>query len=229
MSSSKFEPIIEFTNLSFHSKDLPHPLTLFKDEEADYNFGILNIKIRDGISINSNHIHMFFTIDASGSMSDLCSDDRTKMAHIHHTLENMLRIFSENKDSNISLHIQSFDNEPKTIISNLSNIHECNLEEIILSITQKIKPRGSTNIEKALEVASDEIIRYHAINPEHEIVHIFLTDGDITEGSQDYNYLSEMVPKNCTNIFIGYGLDHDSALLSKLSSEKGNEYRFIDH
>jgi hypothetical protein len=171
---------------------------------------------------------MFFTIDASGSMSDLCVDGRTKMAHIHHTLENMLRIFHENRDCNMSIHVQSFDTHIQTVISNVDNIHDSNIEELVVSISQKIRPGGSTNIELALEKASQEIDRYHTTNPEHEIVHIFLTDGDITSGSRDYNHLLELVPKNCTNIFIGYGLDHDSELLSHLSTTKGNEYRFID-
>jgi Mg-chelatase subunit ChlD len=221
-------PIIDYTTLRFHSSTIPFPVQIFNEEDAEYKFGIMDIKIRTEIPITTKHIHMFFTIDASGSMSDLCVDGRTKMAHIHHTLENMLRIFHENRDCNMSIHVQSFDTHIQTVISNVDNIHDSNIEELVVSISQKIRPGGSTNIELALEKASQEIDRYHTTNPEHEIVHIFLTDGDITSGSRDYNHLLELVPKNCTNIFIGYGLDHDSELLSHLSTTKGNEYRFID-
>ncbi len=222
------QPLIDFTTLRFHSTTIPYPVQIFNDEDSEYKFGILDIKIRSEIPIITKHVHMFFTIDASGSMSDICSDGRTKMAHIHHTLENMLRIFHENNKSNISVHIQSFDTVVKTIIRDVPNIRDSNIEELVSLVSLKIKPGWTTNIELALEKASREIESYHVANPEHEIVHIFLTDGDITSGSSDYAHLLELVSKNCTNIFIGYGLDHDSQLLSHLSTTKGNEYRFID-
>lgn len=221
------QPIIDYTSIRFHSDIIEHPIKLFADEDSEYKFGILDIKIRSEIPITSKHIHMFFTIDASGSMSDICGDGRTKMDHIHHTLENMLRIFHENNECNISVHVQSFDTNINSIIKDVPSIRESNIEELI-RLSRQIRPGGSTNIEVALEKTTIEISKYHELNPEHEIVHIFLTDGDITDGSNDYDLLLELVPKSCTNIFIGYGKDHDSELLSHLSSNKNNEYRFID-
>ncbi len=222
------QPIIDYTTLRFHSNVIAYPIKVFSDEEPEYKFGVLDIKIRSEIPINKNHIHMFFTIDTSGSMSDVCQDGRTKMSHILHTLENMLRIFHENRECNISVHVQAFDTVIKTVISNVPNIHDANIEELIVLINQKIKPCGSTNIELALQEANTTIASYYTANPNHEIIHIFLTDGDITTGSRDQTHLLELVPKNCINVFIGYGLDHDSELLSHLSTEKGNEYRFVD-
>lgn len=219
--------IIEFASLRFHCDTIPFPIKFFNDYELDNKFGIIDIKIRSEIPINTKHIHMFFTIDGSGSMSDICSDGRTKMKHIHHTLENMLRIFHENTKCDISVHVQSFDTFVKTIIKDITNICDANLEELT-SLVHSIYPGGSTNIEIALEKAQFEINEYHTLHPEHEIVHIFLTDGEITNGSANYDLLKELVPQNCTNIFIGYGEDHDSRLLSHLSSKKGDEYRFID-
>ena len=221
------KPIIDYATLRFHDDSIPHPIKIFKDEDTEYKFGILDIKIRGEIPITTKHIHIFFTIDTSGSMSCICSDGRRKMEHINHTLENMLRMFHKNNECNISVHIQSFDTIPRTIIRDVGNIRESNLDELIL-LSQKIKPAGSTNIELALQKASEEITNYHTANPEHEVVHIFLTDGDITDGTNSYDDLIELVPKNCTNVFIGYGIDHDSNLLSCISSKKGNEYRFID-
>lgn len=221
------QPIIDSTSIRFHSDIIPLPIKIFNDEDSEYKFGILDIKIRTEIPITSKHIHMFFTIDASGSMSDRCSDGRTKMDHIHHTLENMLRIFHENKECNISVHVQSFDTIINSVIKDVPDIRESDIEELV-RLSRQIRPGGSTNIEAALEKATSEISNYYEVNPEHEIVHIFLTDGDITDGSSDYDLLLELVPKNCNNIFIGYGIDHDSQLLSHLSSNKGNEYRFID-
>jgi hypothetical protein len=223
----KCQSIIDFTSMSFHSDTITHPVKIFTDEDSEYKFGILNINIRGEIPITRKHIHIVFTIDASGSMSDMCSDRRTKMEHIHHTLENMLRIFHENKDCNISVHVQSFDTVIRTIISDIPDIRESDIDRLVY-LSRQIRPCGSTNIEVALKNATSEISQYHKFNPEHEIVHILLTDGEITDGSRNYNMLLELVPKDCTNIFIGYGTEHDSQLLSHLSTQKGNEYRFVD-
>lgn len=221
------QSIIDSTFIRFHSDTISLPIKIFNNEDSEYKFGILDIKIRSEIPITSKHIHIFFTIDASGSMSDICSDRRTKMDYIHHTLENMLRIFHENNECNISIHVQSFNTTINSVITDIPDIRESDIEELIRLLRQ-IRPGGSTNIEAALEKATSKISNYYEVNPEHEIVHIFLTDGDITEGSSDYDLLIELVPKNCNNIFIGYGIDHDSQLLSHLSSNKSNEYRFID-
>ena len=221
----KCQPIIYSTSLRFHNSDMDIPFKVFEDKAL--KFGTLEIKIRDEIPINKKHIHMLFSIDASGSMSEHCIDGRSKMTHIKHTLENMLRIFYENKDCNISIHVQSFDSAIKLIINDVYNIRDANFSELV-SLVNNLNSGGSTNIGLALSAAKEHINNYSKINPEHELYHIFLTDGDITDGVMDYDELLSMVPNNCNNIFIGYGSDHDSNLLSHLARTKGNEYRFID-
>ena len=58
------QPIIDYTSIRFHSDVIEHPIKIFTDEETEYKFGILDIKIRTEIPMTSKHIHMFFTIDA---------------------------------------------------------------------------------------------------------------------------------------------------------------------
>jgi hypothetical protein len=199
------------------------------------NFGILNITmckkeetkievIKDEGIKQIKKLHVCFNIDSSGSMQDICVDGRTKMEHILFTLENMLRIFHEKEDIDISLHIQSFDTIVKNIVKNVKNIRDENIEELIKKI-RTIRPSDSTNIELALKEASNLI---KDINDKTEYVHIFLTDGEITQGTRDLEELKSIVPKGIKNVFIGYGRDHDSRVLSNLSKGKKNEYRFID-
>ena len=219
------QPIIDYTSIQYNIFDESFPFKLFSDPE--WKFGVFNLHIRPEIPITSKHLHLFFTIDSSGSMSDVCSDGLTKMQHIHYTLENMINIFYETPNCNISIHVQSFDTDIEKHIQDVSNIKEENLELMINKI-QQIVPKGSTNIELALNSAFQQITEYSLNNLEHEIIHLFLTDGKISDGISDKELLRNMLPTCCSNIFIGYGLEHDSNLLSFLGNTKNNDYRFID-
>ena len=99
----KCQPIIEYTNIQFHNQPIPPELQIFVDPE--HQFGVFDIAIRGEIPVTKKHLHVFFSIDSSGSMSDLCLDGRTKIQHILFTLENILRIFHETPDSSISVHV----------------------------------------------------------------------------------------------------------------------------
>lgn len=223
--SMRCQPIIDYSSIQFHNSEYKLPITLFDD--TNFKFGIFNLHIRGGIPITKKHLHLFFTIDSTGSMQDICSDGRNKMQHILHTLENMLYIFHETSSCEISIHVQSFDTIIYEIISNVKNINKADINFLVQQI-KKIRPRGSTNIECALRSASNQISQYQSLHPDHEVAHIFLTDGEITDGSNDLAVLQSIVPKDCVNIFIGYGLQHDGFILSGLASEKHNEYCFID-
>ena len=224
---------IESINLGFLPNDILIPECLQYLNEP--KFGILNINmnlIKDQESKEESiktktKLHVYFNIDSSGSMQDICNDRRTKMEHILFTLENMLRIFHEKEELDISLHIQSFDSHVKDIITNVQNIRDEDIEELVKKI-RKIRPLDSTNIELALKTASNKLTNEMVTNEKKEYVHIFLTDGEITLGTKDLEELKSLVPKDIKNIFIGYGKDHDSHVLSNLAKGKKNEYRFID-
>ena len=219
------QPIIDYTSIQYNSLNNLCPLNLFTDPE--WRFGTFNLHIRSEIPITNKHLHLFFSIDNSGSMTDICVDGKSKIQHIHFTLENMIRIFHENQNCNISIHVQSFNTNIETHIQDVSNIKNENLDFILNKIKQ-ITPGSSTNIELALTSAFQQISEYKIHNPDHEVIHLFLTDGEITIGNKDKDYLKTIIPFNCTNIFIGYGLEHDSLLLSSFGNLKNNDYRFID-
>jgi hypothetical protein len=194
--------------------------------QDEQHAGILNLKANQ-ILLNENIVYEFiFTIDCSGSMSDKCSDGRTKMQHIVHTLTNMINYFKANSMLKVFITVNAFDSKISNIVErtsiNNNNIH------FILDKINSIKPRDCTNIELALNSVRDTIEQIKNMYSEHNISHIFMTDGEITKGSADYHYLSSLVDRSITNIFIGFGLEHDSVLLNYLSDGENSAYYFID-
>jgi len=158
-------------------------------------------------------------------MSDVCSDGRTKMQHIIHTLTNIIMYFKENS-VNAIVSIYTFDDKIYKILER-STITEDNFQSIILTV-QKIRPLGNTNIQLALEHSKEIIPKIKSEFPEHNISHIFMTDGAATSGNSEPSFLSKIVDTTVTNAFIGFGIDHDSVLLNTLGSEVNCGYYFVD-
>jgi hypothetical protein len=198
----------------------------YQDENLNIKFGILNLKAIPTI-LNKNLVYEFiFTIDCSGSMSDKCSDGRSKMQHIIHTLTNMILYFKENSLLKVFITVNTFHSKIQNIITRTSiNNDNCS---IILDKINSIVAKDSTNIELALNSVKNTIDKIKNMYSEHIISHIFMTDGEITQGNADYDYLLSLVDKSISNTFIGFGLEHDSVLLNALSNGENSSYYFID-
>ena len=188
-------------------------------------FGILNfIAVTSGET--SEELDFLLVVDCSGSMSDACSDGRNKMQHIIHTLKNMIIFFHEQSHAKINVTINAFDTKIYHIVTR-TKITDDNFNEIIYKI-EKISPRGSTNIEYALSKSAEEINKLKTDYPSNIINHIFMTDGEATDGSKDVAVLQTLVNTDITNAFIGFGVQHDAALLNSISSIGKSAYYFID-
>lgn len=224
------EPIIKLAIINFHDNSVPIPDCLITENLTEL-FGIVNIQMRDEIPIIPK-IHFSFTVDRSGSMTYICGDGKTKMEQIIHTLENMIRIFHQKTDTEISIRVQSFDGEVYVNVNTVDNIGQktqAELDEIIYQV-RSISPGGTTDIEKALKAANTHLDAYMKEHPETHVAHILCTDGEITDGSADKKYLKTLVSDNYPSIFMGYGLEHDATLLKGLASTgQHNEYRFVDN
>jgi uncharacterized protein YegL len=209
-----------------HTKPMEEfPLKLF-DEEIQYkNFGIISLSTGRTEPIQVP-LAIFFNVDYSASMSDTCSDGGSKMQYIIHTLNNILRVFSDMENIECYIAVDTFDNDIKTIFD-FTKITSTNLNTYTEMIS-KIYPNGSTDIEKSLINAKTKINNYIEKNPTHKIVHIQLTDGDATAGCNDPKILAETVDERYTNIFIGFGNTHNSIMLNTLADKKYGEYLFID-
>jgi hypothetical protein len=190
----------------------------------DAKFGILNFTAVHCLPTNVEH-DFVFVIDNSGSMTDLCSDKRTKMQHIIHTLKKMVIYFKENPDIKANITIFTFDDKFCKIVER-TNIKE-KIHEILDKI-DNIEPDGGTNIELALKKTSDYIYDLRCLYPNNQINHIFMTDGEVTMGDNNPNNLLQLVDKSVYNIFVGFGINHDANLLNTISTGNKGAYYFVD-
>ena len=221
--------IIQNISILLHDKEENKYSDIITKDEINRNsyFGTLNIQLKE-TEINKRPIFVFFTNDISGSMSDYCCDERTKMAHSIHAIRNILTLFASYSDEiDIWIQVDAFDDNIEKIIP-LQKINHLNLDNM-LSLLKKMRPRNGTNIELALNNAFKEIQLFKEKNPDYLITHIFTTDGNSTSGSKNVKVLSSLLDREIRNIFIGFGLDHSVLMLNGLANsyEKG-DYYFID-
>lgn len=211
------EKSLKFENGNINNELIPIPIINSK-------FGILDLKANSSC-LSQEEFEFIFMIDCSDSMADNCSDGISKMNHTIHTLKNMILYFKENS---IKIHItvNSFDNEIYNIIERCI-ITEDNYISIIDNI-EKIVPKEMTNIELALKSVKNTISQIKKHYLQQNIISIFMTDGEATVGNSNHNYLSGLVDRSVKNIFIGFGIDHDSVLLNALSNGENSSYYFID-
>lgn len=188
-------------------------------------FGILNFKAVTSEE-TKDILELLFTIDCSGSMSDICSDGKSKMVHIIHTLKNMILFLSDCTKVQFYITINAFDSKIYKIVER-TRFTEDNLTDILIKIN-KIVPLSSTNIENALINAKEHILSLKEECSNQNIKHIFMTDGQATEGNDNIESLKELIVDDIMNAFIGFGIDHDSVLLNAIGSVGKSSYHFID-
>ena len=218
-SSLFIKQTLTFENKNINIQEIPNSI-------IDSKFGILNLQSISTPLSQKEH-DFIFMVDCSGSMSDKCSDGRSKMQHIIHTLKNIILYFKENNNIKVNITINAFDDKIYNILKR-TNITNDNIN-IINDMIDKIVPRGSTNIELAINHVNETVNNIQANNIISNINHIFMTDGDATAGNTNPSFLSNLVNKNIdNNAFIGFGIDHDANLLNHISDHDNSSYYFID-
>ena len=231
--------ILENTLLEFHTNTntnkIPKELlcnldiTTTSTSTPTESFGCLEIHTGE-TTINIDPVFFLFTIDESGSMSEICKDGKTKMDHVHFTMNQILLYFAENPEATIYVHVNAFHDNVRTIIEK-TQVTNKNVNDIIEQI-KKIRPQNSTNLELALKTANQTMhdhlqttskITCHS----HRIVHVLLTDGNPTMGDSSESSLASLVDDTFSNVFIAFGLDHNPLLMNKLGNAGKNTTNYL--
>jgi thymidylate kinase len=189
--------------------------------DPEYQFSTLTLEIED-VPPTSEEQRIAFSIDMSGSMSDVCPEGRSKMQHIIHTTKNIVHVFSSEKNANITVEIYGFDDKLEIIVPS-TKCEEETCQLIQAAISSKLRPRESTDISIALKNAAQSLQAAQELRK----THIFMTDGQITTGEKNIEVLTSLVDSSYPNVFVGFGSDHDAYLLQSLA-ENGSYY-YIDH
>ena len=196
----------------------------------DFNYGILNIKTKESERDKSVVKHLICNVDRSASMDMGAganfnyNSSNTKMKYLKQTMKNLIHWIADQTDEKFYLTIIAFDNDVEVPIEHVL-VEKSNTKDLI-SAVEDIHPRGSTNIELALETANDILTKYADSSTIQ--TQIFMTDGEITAGSSSKHVLKGLVDSSYFQSFIGYGTDHNVSLLKNLSSDLKSNYYFVE-
>jgi hypothetical protein len=217
---SPFTVCFELENADTSKINVPLEL-----EQGPIKFGIINLQAITATE-TEKELEVLFMVDCSGSMSDKCSDGRSKMQHIIHTLQNMITFFVEKPEININITVTAFDTQIYPIVLR-TKINRTNMMSVLNKIDE-IRPKGNTDIGFALHHSGEYIYELMTEHCDHVYHHIFMTDGEATTGLTDVKELSHYIIKTINNSFIGFGLQHDSIIMDGISSHGKCAYYFID-
>lgn len=222
MSNFKSSPIIANDCIMFHTKDFPVEISLFENEQ----FGLLSVTISK-TKKSKKPLYIQYTIDNSDSMTRK-TNTHTRLDYVKRTLSKMFRFLVETMETEVWIHVDTFSSNFITIIDTVLLTTD-NVEELIEKI-MILETADMTNIELALFQSNQIMIETIKSHPEYKVVHLFLTDGEPTVGTSNINTLTNLVNPDYTHIFIGYGCDHNSKLLSNFANKTvQNKYLFVDN
>lgn len=215
--------IISNESIDFHNQ--PMPIKIFSN--VDEKFGKLSIKAAK-TKKTTKSIFIKATMDVSGSMEEPSDNNRSRLDYVKQTLVKMLQFLSTSVESDIWIQIDAFSMEFSTIVQKIL-LTKDNVDTLIAKVNS-MRAESMTNIELAFKESNKIMNSAILKNADYKTIHLFLTDGQPTSGETNIPSLVKLIDPDHSAIFIGYGTEHNSELLSKCS-KRGiyNKYMFVDN
>lgn len=196
---------------------------LFPDN-PNQKFGTLEIKIADTPMLTAHHV-LDTNCDMSGSMDDNCSDGKTKMQHAKHTLKNIVTALSKTPGTSVTMATYAFDDKVETVFQDTEITKDPETTDHLRLQLDQMQPRGGTDIYQALNMQATRA--KNRAQKKIRQTNITLTDGQANQGkSTSYAEMAKQVAPNCTNVFIGFGHDHNAVGLHQLADAQPNGHYF---
>jgi len=161
--------------------------------------------------------HWIMYLDRSTSMSDVVVGTRkSRWQILVELVKYVLTDLTTYKDHKVS--ILTFDSK----VQFLADYEEAESVDVDWSM---IHPRGCTNFEIALTKGHEKLMAKH--KPGQDVVHIFITDGQINEGEKDtrlyelFQTMQTKLPKDCFPMWWGAAIssEADWATVAALSRQ----------
>jgi len=212
---------IEHSVLEIHCSELPLPFQIVGEDE---DFGLLKVKMSKA-PITTVPVFFLFTVDKTGSMNENAYGNQTKMMVVIQTMINVF-LYLAKQDATIYVQVNSFNAAIDVTIDRVQiTLH--NVDALIEQI-RNLCASNITNIEAALTRANEVLGAYSRSFPDHQICHMFMTDGQPTMGEKRSDLLSALVHEEYSHIFIGFGQDHNARLLKCLSDRPSCLYQYVN-
>jgi len=222
MSNFSSSRIIANDIMTFHTGTLPVELFSTPDE----CFGTLSITVAKAKK-TTRPLYIQYTIDVSESMDEE-TNRHSRLDYVKRTIVKMFEFLVETIETDVWIHVDAFSTDFITIIDKVL-LTKDNIKDVIERV-MSLKTIQLTNIELALNNSDITMTSTIQSNPEYNSIHLFLTDGDATVGSRSIDTLVKLVNPAYTSVFIGYGEQHNSQLLSKCANKTlQNKYLFVDN
>lgn len=204
------------------------------DEDNGSNgFNILKYTAPESSIISLQSMHWTFCVDRSGSMSTISSkDNKTRLYHVKATLVRIveyLKNLCNGTSRTYIIDIVWFNGDIKTSSITIDGMTDTSafIKEI-----NDVTAYGMTNMSAAIRKASQLILEHQS---DLKTTMVVLSDGEITTGISDPQYIREFVDEcyikftqNFTPVFVGYGTEQSSSLLSSLSNTPNGEYHCVE-
>lgn len=219
---SRLANILDDAYIDFHNDpaDLPYAVV-----DANERFGILSIKTKR-VNLIPAPSFFLFTIDRTGSMQEVMEDNITNMRYAIQTMKSMVHYLSK-QPADIQIQINVF-NSTVDVLVQPTKVSDQNMTAIC-DLLDTVIPSGITNIGAALQTAAETCRAYLTTNPTHNIAHVFMTDGEPTDGICATHELTALVNTEYPNVNIGFGHRHNVHLMRNLSDLDRSYYSFVDN
>jgi von Willebrand factor type A domain len=220
-NNTQFIDVVERSDLEIHFSKNTEISGIIEENE---NFGIFKLKMKK-MDITKEPTLFLFTMDKTSSMEEYTDTGKTKIDIVIQTMVNILYYLSQ-QSADVYVRVHGF-NQGVDIEIDTVKITKENVAGLVDKI-RAVRASGITNIEKALQIANETLHDYSSENTDHQICHIFMTDGYPTVGNDNSGELAEMINENFGNIFVGFGEDHNASLLKSLSEVGTSSYQFVN-
>ena len=201
------------------------------DSRAGFSILKFNAPERDIISVDP--MRWVFCVDRSGSMSLISEkDNKSRLDHVKSTL---IKIVEYLKDLCIQDERRLYLIDVIWFNGSITTSHiKINSSRDITAFIKEINDitsSGMTNMCEAIRKASQIITR----SPRMKSNMVVLSDGEITSGISEPEYIlksvnesNQYLVQDFTAVFVGYGTEQSSNLLSILAKTPNGEYHCVE-